>query len=311
MTTATAAVLARLIGREWAAEAAQAMLERHGFHLLPRRYDVPIPDPEECDDAFWNTPTELVGLDMNEASALELLERVVAPLLEEFRASFPLHRTDDGGFFLLNGNYMAVDAHLYYCLIRHLKPRRILEIGGGNSTRLAAAAVLANRDRDKHRSELTCVEPYPAPALRTGFDGLERLIEHKLQDVGLDLFRSLEADDILFIDSSHVLRSGGDVQLEYLEILPRLRPGVHVHVHDISLPRPYPRVYFDQRLYWNEQYLLQAFLAFNGRFEVLWPGNFMMERHPQRMNELFPEIRSMRELHPDSEPTAFWMRVKK
>ena len=89
-----------------------------------------------------------------------------------------------------------------------------------------------------------------------------------------------------------------------------LAPGVLVHVHDISLPKPYPRVYFDSGLYWNEQYLLQAFLAFNSRFEVIWPGNHMVLNYGERISKVFPEYQAMREKYPSSEPTSFWMRVK-
>ena len=131
----------------------------------------------------------------------------------------------------------------------------------------------------------------------------------KLQDCDLGIFQALEKDDILFIDSSHVLREGNDVQLEYLEILPRLRPGVRVHIHDVSLPRRYPRLYFNLNLFWNEQYLLQAYLTHNSRMEVVWPGNYMMLRHPDVMENTFPEIRQMRQRFPSSEPTAFWIRV--
>jgi hypothetical protein len=123
-------------------------------------------------------------------------------------------------------------------------------------------------------------------------------------------FEQLESGDILFIDSSHVIRSGNDVHYEFLEILPRLKPGVLVHIHDISLPKPYPEVYFDNHLYWNEQYLLQAFLTFNDRFEIMWPGNYMMLNYPDKMLSTFPEISRMRQDYPQSEPTAFWMRVK-
>ncbi|MGH9903790.1 MAG: class I SAM-dependent methyltransferase, partial [Pyrinomonadaceae bacterium] len=140
--------------------------------------------------------------------------------------------------------------------------------------------------------------------------GLSELIEKRVQDVDLSVFTSLEANDILFIDSTHALRAGGDVQLEFCEIMPRLAPGVLVHVHDISLPRAYPRVYFDQRLYWNEQYLLQAFLTFNRRFEVIWPGNYMALRYPERIREFFFEYQDMRAAYPSSEPTSFWMRVR-
>jgi hypothetical protein len=84
-----------------------------------------------------------------------------------------------------------------------------------------------------------------------------------------------------------------------------------VHSHDICLPRPYPRTYLERQLYFNEQYLLQAFLAFNSRFEVLWPGALMMEHHRERMTEVFPEVLTMRQHYPDSTPSAFWMRVRR
>jgi hypothetical protein len=135
-------------------------------------------------------------------------------------------------------------------------------------------------------------------------------VPRKLQEVGLAPFLGLEAGDVLFIDSSHVLREGNDVQFEYLEILPRLAPGVWVHVHDISLPRRYPRVYFEQGLYWNEQYLLQALLAFSTRLRVAWAGNHLLLRHPEEMHRAFPEIAVMRRHFPLSEPSALWMRVE-
>ena len=154
------------------------------------------------------------------------------------------------------------------------------------------------------------MDPYPWDLFRGGYPGLDELIDRRVQDVPIETFEALEAGDILFIDSSHVIRSGNDVHFEFLEVLPRLRSGVLVHVHDISLPKPYPKVYFDNHLYWNEQYLLQAFLAFNDRFEVIWPGNYMMLKYPERVLETFPEMRIMREHYPQSEPSAFWMRVK-
>ena len=107
------------------------------------------------------------------------------------------------------------------------------------------------------------------------------------------------------------MRTGNDVQHIYLDLLPVLKDGVYVHVHDVSLPLPYPRVYFDMQLYWNEQYLLQAFLMFNSRVKVIWPGNYMMLKCPEKMMVVFPEIADMRAVWPSSEPTAFWMRIGK
>lgn len=289
-------------------------IKRLGFDLLRRDYNSPIPDMADLSPSYWEQVSTLPGVDLNESAALELLETVFSKYVPEFRLQFP-HLTptpgaDPAAFFLLNGVYMAGDAHVLYSLIRHRKPQRIIEIGSGRSTLVMAAACLKNQEESGTKPRLTAIEPYPAPFLERGFPGLDELLKKKVQDVGFEIFESLRAGDILFIDSSHVLRAGNDVEFEYLELLPRLPSGVLVHIHDISLPKRYPKVYFDQRIYWNEQYLLQAFLAFNTRFRVLWPGTHMYMKYPEKVLEVFPEIRAMREKYPQAEPSAFWMESK-
>jgi len=285
------------------------MFSRHGYHLLRKHFYLPIPDNEDLKADYWERQSDLAGINMNDAGALQLLEGMFPRYMDEFRHRFPLDRPGDPReFYLINGGYMAIDAHVYYAMIRHNKPRRIMEIGAGNSTLLGGAACIENKRETGRAVDYTAIDPYPQSILEKGVPGLTRLITTKVQDTAMDLFTSLEANDILFIDSSHVLRSGNDVQFEYLEILPRLAPGVLVHIHDISLPRHYPKVYFENQLYWNEQYLLQAFLAFNSRFEVLWAGNYMMLKYPQQVCKVFPEYHIMRQHYPMSEPTAFWMR---
>ncbi len=284
-----------------------------GFHLLRKHYYLPIPDEADLSGGFQERLSAMPGVDMNDRAALDLLETAFPPYLDEFRAAVPLSRPPGGGaapFHLINGTFMAVDAHVYYALVRHIKPRRIVEIGGGNSSVLAGMACERNRAEGGPAPRLTVVEPYPGEALRNGFPGLSELVAAKVQDVPISLFTSLGDGDILFIDSSHVLRAGGDVQHEYLEILPRLAAGVLVHVHDVSLPKPYPGVYFEQGFYWNEQYLLQAFLVFNSRFEVVWPGNYMILNYPDKVCSAFPEYHAMRREYPQSEPSSFWMRVR-
>lgn len=291
----------------------QALAEQRGYHLVRRHYYSPVPDADDCTaPGFWDVQSPLAGVEMGEQTGLDLLSQVFPPYLAEFRARYGVREADAGGrFYVVNGFYMAVDAHVYYCLVRHLKPKRIIEIGAGQSTRVALDALETNRDKDGAVGTITAIEPFPGPALKELVDaGRVTLIEAKVQDVGLDLFDTLESGDLLFIDSTHVLREGNDVQCEYLELLPRLPDGVYVHVHDISLPRRYPKVYFDQGLYWNEQYLLQAFLAFNARFEVIWAGNCLLLHHPEQMHAGFPEIAAMRETFPLSEPSAFWMRTR-
>lgn len=291
--------------------AAHDIFDKRGFHLLKKHYYLPIPDESDLSDEYWDKRSELVGMEMNDERVLKLMEEVFPRYLDEFRREFPLHDDGKAQFHLINGSFMAIDAHVYYCFIRHFKPRRIIEVGAGNSTILAAAAGRRNGEEGGAEQDLTAIEPFPPPYLKGKVEGLSRIIEDKIQRVGLDLFASLEAGDILFIDSTHVLREGGDVLYEYCEILPRLRPGVLVHIHDISLPKPYPRVYTESNhYYWNEQYLLQAFLSFNSNFEVMWPGNYMMLKYPQRVCAVFPEFQDMRKVYPYSEPSSFWMRVK-
>ena len=144
------------------------------------------------------------------------------------------------------------------------------------------------RGAGRHRLELVAFEPYPSEVRRAGFPGLTRLEPVKAQDIPRSEFARLEAGDILFIDSSHVLKVGSDVQVEILEILPRLKPGVVVHFHYIFLPAEYPKAWIQEHhRFWTEQYALQAFLTFNDRFEVLWGGSFMHLKHPDRLREAF------------------------
>lgn len=291
---------------------AYPLYSRHGFHLLRKHYYVPIPDEDDL-AGYYERESELAGVDLNEGYALELLADVFPRYVPEFAERFPVTAENGDGarFHLINGAFMAVDAEVYYSFVRHFEPRRIVEIGSGHSTLLAAETIERLAQEGRPHPRLTTIDPYPPDFLRAGLPGVAAVIERRAQAVALDLFTELEAGDILFIDSSHVLRAGGDVQLEYCEILPRLGAGVLVHVHDISLPKPYPRVYFEeQRWFWNEQYLLQAFLAFNSRFEVVWPATYMTVRHREGVDAVFPSLRTMNELFPSAEPSSFWMRVR-
>ncbi len=311
---AVALELARLIAPKIAAlpgNPAHDIFYANGLHLLPKHFYLPIPDDGDQLDAFWTTPSKMIGVELNVAAQLALMKNTFPRYLAEFRSRFPIvEPKKHGDFFLLNGSYMAVDAHVYYSLIRATNPERIIEIGTGYSTILACEAATLNKQVLGRAPLITAIDPYPWEIFRNGFAGLNEVVAKKVQDVPLDVFTSLRAGDILFIDSTHALRSGSDVQYEFLEILPRLAPGVLVHVHDISLPLPYPKVYYDSQTYWNEQYLLQAFLAYNSRFEIVWAGNFMLLNHRDAVIEAFPEFELMREKWTSSEPTAFWMRSK-
>ncbi len=193
-------------------------------------------------------------------------------------------------------------------MIRHFKPRKIIEIGSGYSTYLLAQAILKNKkENDGYECELVAVEPYPNDILKAGFPGLFKLIPNKVQDIPLSIFEKFRDNDILFIDSSHVLKIGSDVQYEFLEILPRLKKGVIVHIHDIFLPAEYPKESVLKKYrFFTEQYLLQAFLAFNDSFELLFAASYMHLKHPDKLEASFYSYEREARW-----PGSFWMRKTK
>jgi predicted O-methyltransferase YrrM len=274
--------------------------QRFGIHVRLNHFYEPIPDTRRFRD-LWSKPSQMVGVHIDADCQLELLSRF-ATLKSEYDA-LPRQRTQVAHqYFVENGAFESVDGEVLYCMIRDFKPKRVVEIGSGSSSLLAAQAIRANGDA--HPCDLTCIEPYPNELLQKGFPGLTQLLRTEVQDVPLETFATLEANDILFIDSSHVLKTGGDVQYEYLEILPRLNKGVLVHVHDIFLPAEYPKRWLTEgHRFWTEQYLLQAFLAFNDRFEIIWAGSYMHLYHPDALERAFGSYRRER-----TWPGSFWMR---
>ena len=279
--------------------------QRRGYHITPVHYYQPIPDTRELKQDLWLKDSELVGVDINEQKQLELLSLFVARFKNEYDR-FPENKTSKPcKYYLNNGWFGCVDGEILYCMIRYFKPRKILEIGAGYSTYLSAEAILKNKEEDdSYECELVAIEPYPNENLKAGFLGLSKLIPKKVQDVPLSEFNKLEENDILFIDSSHILKIGSDVQYEYLEILPRLKKGVIIHVHDILFPREYLKEWvLKGYTFWNEQYLLQAFLTFNNSFEVLWAGYYIHLKHPNKLEKAFASYKRVKR-----PGFSFWMR---
>jgi len=172
-----------------------------------------------------------------------------------------------GAYWFDNGFFERMDGSLWYSMLRSLKPRLIIEVGSGFSTLMARRALARNESEGAPRARHICIEPFENPWLeRSGAEVVRQPVER----VDPALFAQLGANDVLFIDSSHVIRPGGDVTTEMLQILPRLAPGVVAHLHDIFTPKDYPWhwLFVEHRL-WNEQYLLEALLTDNPRFEVM------------------------------------------
>ena len=278
--------------------------EKNGFHITPNHFSSPIPEVSALQNDLWAQPSELPGVNINEAGQLQLLSSFSASFKDEYE-SFPRQKTDvPYQYYVHNVWFDTVDGEILYCMVRHFKPARIIEIGSGNSTYLSAQALLRNSEEGGRQGELIACEPYPNEVLKAGFPGLTRLLTTEVEKLPLSDFEKLQENDILFIDSSHILRIGGDVYYEFLEILPRLKKGVVVHIHDIFSPSEYPREWvMDEHTFCTEQYLLQAFLAFNDSFEVLWGGHYMHLNHPDKLEKAFSSYR-----REGKSPRSFWIR---
>lgn len=285
--------------------------ESMGFHVLPIHFHSPIPDTRKLPDGIWEKTSLLIGLEMNSEKQIRFLSDIVPRFIDE--CDFPLEATDSPSqFFRRNGAFLSVDAEVFHCMIRHFRPQRIIEIGSGSTTYLAARACLLNKERHHLTTELHAIDPFPNEVVKKGFPGLTSLIQQPVERIPVDFFSRLEANDICFIDSSHVAGIGSDVNHEFLEIIPRLKPGVLVHAHDIYLPAEYPKKWiFADRFFWTEQYILQAFLSFNPAFEVLWGSSYMQKNHTAELKQAFPAYRNLGKdypFYPDVWPSSFWFR---
>ena len=255
----------------------------------PGHFYSPIPDIDEIrkdeKTIFGSVPRKISGIELHEEEQLKLLARF-AKFYEEM--PFQAEKSEGLRYFFKNPAYGYCDAILLHCMIRFLKPKRIMEVGSGFSS---CMMLDTNEFMFANSIETTFIEPYPdlLLSLVKGADKERiRVIPSRLQDVDLSEFRTLEENDILFIDSTHVSRIHSDVNRAFFEILPRLAPGVHIHFHDIFFPFEYPKSWVYEGRSWNEAYLLRAFLQYNNQFRIVLMNTFMEHFHRQFFQEKMP-----------------------
>lgn len=177
-----------------------------------------------------------------------------------------------------NGYYDTPDAEALYLMIRRFEPKHVIEVGCGNSTRITRQAVLdAGCD-----TRLTAIDPYPRADIAHVVDHFE---QKRLEEVDPSLFATLDSGDVLFIDSSHQVRMSNDVAHLFCRIIPALKTGVVIHVHDVFLPYEYPKRFFYDCPSWGEQYVLHTLIQ-NGAFELLWPGYYLQQARPDAVAAL-------------------------
>jgi hypothetical protein len=241
---------------------ARRLAERAGLQLVLKTYYSPIPDLSTLPDGVWDEPDPMRGIDLDLDAQLRRLDGLTA-LIAEFSTA------QRDGYDASNASYPPPDARLLYAVVRELRPASIVELGSGQTSRVIAEACAANAAAGSP-SDYRAFDPFPVGVDESlvGLSALERI---PAQEVPEEVFAALSAGDILFVDTTHTVKIGSDVNRIILRILPMLAPGVIVHFHDIGLPYEYSRYLFEEyALYWAEQYLLQAFLSMNPSFEVLY-----------------------------------------
>ena len=245
----------------------------------------PVVDPAEIAaraQQIWPEQPGHTGFDFNDENHIKVLSEYFPSYISDY--DYPEKGSSDADlthYYTQNSQFSWLDSRLLFVLLRAEPPKRIVEVGSGYSSLLMADV---NNRFLKNSADVICIEPFPRPFLLRGIKGISRVTEKRVQDADADIFTSLESGDILFIDSSHVAKTGSDVNFLFFEVFPRLAHGVRIHLHDIFLPFDYPMdwVLKDGRS-WNEQYLLRAFLMHNNSFEILFGCSYAFYRHRQRV----------------------------
>jgi len=258
----------------------------------PGHFYSPIPSLPEIEaqaDTLWpdKLPETLPGIDLRADAQLQMFADIarLARTLEVAE-----HRTDQSRFYSDNVAYGIGDALTLHGMLRLTMPGRLIEIGSGYSSAMTLDTVERFLDG---KTELTFIEPYPElleSLLRPSDRDHVTIIPTSLQDVPMETFAALEDGDILFIDSTHVLKTGSDVVWLYNEIVPRLNAGVIIHIHDIFYPFQYPREWVFEGRAWGEAYMVRAFLAFNPEYEILLFNHWLEEFHSDAIAEQLPAM---------------------
>lgn len=275
------------------------------FTYPPGHYYSPLPDPNEIkyDESriFSSSNEDILGIDLNTTAMLSLLSK-----MKNYAADFkfPDVQKPSARFYLDNGIYSKGDALTYYSIIRIFKPKRIFEIGSGLSTCLALDI---NERFFKNTILLTTIDPYPERMLAMLWpndESLIHVIKQKAQAVESAHFNSLKENDILFIDSSHVCKCGSDINYILFDVLPRLKPGVIIHFHDIFFPFEYPKSWLlDIGVAWNETYFLRAFLQYNPAFEIIFFSDYLANFYRRNLEESIPQFL-------EGSGSSIWIRKK-
>jgi hypothetical protein len=257
------------------------------LQLVPDFFYTPVFAPADLSAAVWAGIFPDCGDFDLEAQRAFLRE---TPSFAKELSSLPFEQppSDPTAYFWGNDQFSHSDASLYYSLIRRFRPQRIVEVGAGHSTKLALRAV-----RDNGTGRILCIDPH-APHWLASLDGPVEIVAKPVQEAPDSVFLDLTPSDILFIDGSHISKTGSDVNHLFLRILPRIPKGVLVHIHDICLPFEYPKAWSEDVLcYWNEQYVLAALLSNSDKYEILVGVYFLQKTDTEALRPFVPAVKGV------------------
>jgi len=259
-------------------------------HITPVGYYSPIPNTCKLNEEIFEKIYDDKGLDLNVSEQMQNLSEIFPKYLAEYTPSANLGLT-------------LVDSFILYAMIREKKPGLVVEVGSGDSTKIALQALERNFNGGL-KTEFIAIEPYPKKHLRTISKNYFKLVEKEVQNIEVE---RLNSADLLFIDSSHVSKIGSDVNYEILELVPNLKKGAIIHWHDIMFPTNYWRDWtLRGNMFWNESYMLHAFLLFNDSFRVIWASRYMQIYHSEKMVAQFPWFDASKH-----RCTSFWIQKVK
>lgn len=229
---------------------------------------------------LWPKDPHISGVDFNEAYHLKVLKEYFPKYIDEYKFVEKYSQTkSDTEYYIQNSQYSWLDSRLLFVLLNQWQPKRIIEVGSGFSSLLTAHV---NAQCLNNKMNFKCIEPFPRKFLRKDIPGLKQVIVEKVEDLPLTTFQELDAGDVLFVDSSHVAKTGSDVNYLLFEVLPILSKGVKIHFHDIFLPHEYPQDWvLEENRSWNEQYLLRALLMHSNTFKVLFGSSYAHHKYPE------------------------------
>jgi predicted O-methyltransferase YrrM len=266
---------------------------RLGVQIIPDHYYSSVANIDKMRKTreVWAKRSQLPGISFDLENQVENLKNICAPFRNEYIGNHVYREAVEKRF---GPGFGYIEAQALHSVIRYFKPRRIIEIGSGVSTFCSLKATQINKKETNADSEIVCIEPHPSESLRA-LQGVQ-IIQEEVQTLPCEIFTDLQERDLLFVDSSHTVKPGSDVNYIILEVLPRLHQGVIVHFHDVFLPYDYQRDILTSYFQWCETSLLRAFLINNSKVKIVFCLSGLHYDYPAILKEVFPEYQPQQDI---------------